>query len=138
MSPQQRQKRSTAKYLEAILRLERQEGCVRVKSIARELDLRKGSVSGALKNLKLRGLIDYRPYQPIHLTAAGRDMAENLARCHRIVTRFLRQVLQMPPEASEKAAACMGPVVDEAVLERMQQYLDGYLPNALPPSRACL
>jgi DtxR family Mn-dependent transcriptional regulator len=107
-----------------ILRLERQEGCIRVKNLARELGLRKGSVSGALKTLRERGLVDYRPYQPIRLTEAGREMAEKIAGHHCIIACFLRKTLRMSPKTAEMSAARMGSVVDEAVVARMRHYLE--------------
>jgi DtxR family transcriptional regulator, Mn-dependent transcriptional regulator len=49
-------------YLEAILTIQEKYQVARVKDIAEKLDILKGSVTGALKNLAEKGLINYEPY----------------------------------------------------------------------------
>ena len=114
---------STEKYLETILRLDRQKGMVRVTDIAAELKLQKGTVSGALRNLKAHQLVRYEPYGRIELTAAGRQAAAGIARRYHILVRFMVEVLRMKPEPSETAARRMGPAVEQTVIERMRRCL---------------
>ncbi len=125
MSPQQHINQCADRYLEAILRLENKEGLVRVKDIASELGLSKGSVSGALKTIKERGLIDFLPYRPIRLTAEGRNMAGRIAARNRILYRFLTKIIHMDSKASQTAARRMGPAVDDLVVEHMEHCLNG-------------
>ena len=125
---------SVSRYLDVILRLDAcSPNAVRVKDIARELGLLKGSVSGALKNLKAQGLVDYRPYRPIRLTAAGREMAEISAERIRILAQFLTAVLGIDPQEADAAARRMEPYVRDLVVERMWHYLREQYPRiALP------
>lgn len=116
---------STDKYLEAIFRIEKKNGAVRVKNVALELGLLKGSVSGALKKLEALGYIDYPPYQPITLTARGRRIAESIVQRNRVLARFLTEVLQMSPETSRTAVRRMGPATPEMVIECMRRFLSG-------------
>lgn len=49
------------KYLEAIFRLETEKPAVRVTELAIALGLKKGTVSGAVKTLKMKRVIDAAP-----------------------------------------------------------------------------
>jgi len=111
-------------YLEAIIRLERKFGVARVTDLATVLELKKGTVSAALKRLRTRKLIDDSPYQPIRLTADGRKLAENTVERHRILKRFLNLVLDLDPDISETASRKILPVADDSVIERMRQVMD--------------
>jgi DtxR family Mn-dependent transcriptional regulator len=123
MTTQPRRRRCIARYLDVIWSLERRDGSARVKNIACELGLTKGSVSGALKILKERGLISYQPYRPIRLTTLGRDLAESITGRNRILHRFFTEVLDMDSKVSTVSARRMGPVVDDAVVEHMRRFL---------------
>ena len=66
-------------YLEVIYHLERSNRVARAKDIADQMNVQRASVTGALKALAGRGLINYSPYSYITLTSAGRTVAQ---RCH--------------------------------------------------------
>jgi len=106
-------------YLEAILDLEKTNKVARAKDIAERLDLQKGSVSGALKVLKEKALIDYEPYSFITLTPKGKKIAESIARRHQVLHDFLLNVLQIDSEKAENTACRMEHTIDEETLERL-------------------
>jgi DtxR family Mn-dependent transcriptional regulator len=58
-------------YLETILELEKTQKVARVKDIAEMRGVLRGSVTGALKSLAEKGLINYEPYSFITLTRKG-------------------------------------------------------------------
>ncbi len=66
MTPQPALTESMENYLEAILNLEKTQKVARVKDIADKLSLQRGSVSGALKSLEEKGLINYTALQLYH------------------------------------------------------------------------
>ena len=70
-------------YLEAIFNLSNAGKAARSKDIANLLGVSKSSVTGALKMLSERGLVDYRPYDPITLTKDGHKIASGIAKKHR-------------------------------------------------------
>ena len=78
MTPQPALTESMENYLEAILNLEKTQKVARVKDIADKLSLQRGSVSGALKSLEEKGLINYTPYSFITLTREGKKIAEDI------------------------------------------------------------
>ena len=98
--------------------------------IANELGLSKGSVSGALKKLRDLKFINYWPYHPVTLTRLGRQIAENVSWRNRILFRFMTEVLLMDQPSSFQAAKCLGPVVEDTVVEYMRRFMANMPENA--------
>ena len=115
---------SMENYLEAILALEKTSKVARVKDIAERLNLKKGSVTGALKSLAEKGLINYEPYSFITLTAKGRRKAEQVAYRHRVLKDFLLNILQVDPETAEETACRMEHAVDGQTMERLVCFIE--------------
>jgi DtxR family Mn-dependent transcriptional regulator len=76
-------------YLEIILALEKSNKVARVKDIAGEMGVLRGSVSSALKKLGEKGLIKYEPYSFITLTPQGAAIAREISRRHEVIKDFL-------------------------------------------------
>ncbi len=91
-------------YLEAILRLEKKYRVARVRDIARSLDVQMPSVTGALKNLREKGLVNYEKNSFISLTEAGTKAAEAINSRHYILDSFLRDVLLVDTARAAKEA----------------------------------
>lgn len=66
-------------YLETILALQTQNTVARSKDIAERLDIKRGSVTGMLKKLAARKLINYEPYGYVTLTPEGEKIAKKLS-----------------------------------------------------------
>jgi DtxR family Mn-dependent transcriptional regulator len=110
-------------YLKVIHGLIEENKVARVKDIADRLGVTKSSVSGALKSLSDKKLIDYDPYSFVTLTPKGERVASELLNKYRILTDFLVNVLSVPEEVAEENACRMEHVVDNFVLERLVQFL---------------
>ena len=121
---------SMENYLEVILDLEKTNKVARAKDIADQLDLQPGTVSGALKVLKEKGLINYSPYSFITLTAEGKKIAKLILRRHQVLNDFLQHVLQIEADKADKTACRMEHAIDEETLERFVAFID-YI-NACP------
>jgi DtxR family Mn-dependent transcriptional regulator len=120
MSPKRRRGlgESLEDYVEIILALEHDAGTARVRDIAARVGVSKPSVTGALRVLKAKGLVQYEPYAPATLTPAGRRVAGEVARRHRVLKDFLTDVLALP-ELEANAAACrMEHILAPAVIDR--------------------
>ena len=63
-------------YLETIYVESQKNGCAKVTDIAKLLDVKKASVTGALSHLSEKGLINYAPYLPVTLTKSGEKAAK--------------------------------------------------------------
>jgi DtxR family Mn-dependent transcriptional regulator len=79
-------------YLETILDLEKTNKVARVKDIAEKMGVLRGSVTGALKNLAEKKLINYEPYSFITLTRKGATIAREITRRHEVLKDFLHNV----------------------------------------------
>jgi len=115
---------SMENYLEAILELEQTNKVARAKEIAEKLEIKKGSVTGGLKSLADKGLINYVPYSFITLTERGRKLAEDIAYRHRVLKDFLLNILQVDPETAEHTACRMEHAIDGKTLERLVCFVE--------------
>ncbi len=105
-------------YLAAIFRLARTSGEARSNAIAGELEVTKSTVTTALKGLAARGLIIYKPYNPIRLTPEGRELGKRIAHRNFILNEFFGSVLNLPEsEASATACRVEHAVSDDTVLQ---------------------
>ncbi len=111
-------------YLEAILTLERRHEAARAKDIAERLGVQRGTVTGALKTLEEKGLINYAPYSQITLTPRGAEIAGEINRRHKVIRNFLTEVLRIAPETAEATACRMEHVVEGTVLDRLVCFID--------------
>jgi DtxR family Mn-dependent transcriptional regulator len=111
-------------YLEVILKLEQAHKVARAKDIAGKMNVQRGSVTGALKNLKEKKLINYEPYSFITLTPKGKKLAREISRRHAVLKDFLFNVLQIDAETAEATACRMEHAIDKKTLERLVCFID--------------
>ena len=96
----------------------------RVKDIADRLGVLRGSVTGALKTLAEKNLINYEPYSYITLTRKGMAIAKEINRRHTVIQTFLEDVLLLEPEKAEANACRMEHAMDKAAIDRLVQFID--------------
>jgi len=106
-------------YLEAIYHLQREKRVARVKEIAKRLKVKLPSVSGALKSLKSKKLVHHEEYGYVTLTAEGLRLAEQVARRHEAVRRFLTTILQIDDEQAQAEACRLEHAVSAETLKRL-------------------
>jgi DtxR family Mn-dependent transcriptional regulator len=111
-------------YLEVILELEKTNKVARAKDIAERLAIKRGSVTGALKNLGEKGLINYEPYSFITLTRRGKKIAEEISHRHAVLKDFLLNVLQIDAETAETTACGMEHAIDKKTIERLVCFIE--------------
>ncbi len=70
-----------------------EETRVRMGKLSEILSCPPASVTAAIKRLHEAGFVQYEPYQGALLTAAGAEAAVELVRHHRLIERFLVQIL---------------------------------------------
>jgi DtxR family Mn-dependent transcriptional regulator len=107
-------------YLEAILQLEEKNRVARVKDIAEMLSVQMPSVTGALKNLKGKGLIDYEKNSFINLTEQGKDIAETILKKHHILVKFLEESLLIEHAKAEEEACRIEHSIDLDTARRIK------------------
>jgi DtxR family Mn-dependent transcriptional regulator len=88
-------RKSVEDYLKAVYELSRNGNAVSTTEISRTLKVAPASVTEMLKKLAEKSYIAYSPYHGTTLTSNGRRIAEKMARKHRLLERFLHDVLKI-------------------------------------------
>jgi len=101
-------------YLKHIFRLQQASSPVSTTALAEALKVAPSTVTDMLKKLALSDYINYTPYHGITLTPAGEKIAIKAIRRHRIVERFLTDMLGFEwHEAHEEALPFENYISDE-------------------------
>lgn len=106
-------------YLEAIAALTARDGHAHCRAIALRLGVKMPSVTTALRNLAARGLLEYRANQPVVLTPAGRAHADEVARRHAVLQRFLATALRVDADRGASLACQLEHVFDTEMVDRL-------------------
>jgi len=85
-------------YLEVLYKYGNKKNHVSTTTISKQLKIAPGSVTQMLKKLEDLGYIDYVPYKGATLTDKGTKIAQKITRKHRILERFLADVLHIKEE----------------------------------------
>ena len=111
-------------YLETILLLQKEYPVARAKDIAERLNVKKSSVTNALKLLSEKKLINYDKYSYITLTDKGKKYAEEIFKTHSILKEFLIKVLEVDDDSAEANACRMEHVIDKNIIQKISMFLD--------------
>lgn len=105
-------------YLKAIYSLEQAGGAsVSTTELAQRLGVALPAASAMAKRLGERGLVSHRPYRGVALTAAGRRLALEVMRHHRLIETFLAEELGMPWDRVHAEADVLEHVISEELEE---------------------
>ena len=88
-------------------------------ALAEALGLAPGTVTATLKRLADRGLADHRPYRGVELTVTGRRSAVACIRRHRIVERFLSDMLGYAWNEADRLAGSIEHDLPDEVEDRL-------------------
>jgi DtxR family Mn-dependent transcriptional regulator len=111
-------------YLEAIYHLIAEKQAARVKDISKKLEVNYSSVTGALKSLAARKLVNYAPYSLVTLTPRGEALARDVVRRHEVLRDFFVKVLAIDERHADKAACEMEHAVSPKILERFVEFVE--------------
>ena len=109
-------------YVKTIAGLIATTGEARVIDLARRLGVTHVTVSRAVQRLQRDGLVTSLPYRSIFLTEAGRLLAEEAGRRHRIVVDFLK-TLGVPETVAESDAGGIEHHVSPETLAAFCRYM---------------
>lgn len=85
-------------YLEVLYRNGSNKEQVSTTQLSKELEIAPGSVTQMLKKLEKLGYIDYTPYKGATLSDEGMEIAQKITRKHRILEKFLKDILKVKEE----------------------------------------
>lgn len=114
---------STEEYLETLYTLTQDGKTAGTTEIARNLKVAPASATEMLHRLAGNGYVNYLPYQGATLTPKGFAIAEKMARKHRLLERFLHDVLKIRKEKVHKEACEMEHALSDETERAMCQTL---------------
>jgi len=112
-------------YLKTIYEIEHDQGRVATTALAERLRVTPASVTGMIKKLADMHLVAYEPYQGVILTEAGRKIALEVIRHHRLIELYLAEALGVPWDRVHEEADKWEHILSEDLEDRIDALL-GY------------
>ena len=110
--------------LKAVYRLTKGGSGAHTGELAESLGITPGTVTTTVKRLAERGLLDHKPYRGVELTGEGRRAAVTAIRRHRIVERFLSDMLGYAWNEADRLAGAFEHDLPQEVEDRMYVAMD--------------
>ncbi|MGV3617612.1 MAG: metal-dependent transcriptional regulator [Fimbriimonas sp.] len=114
---------SVEEYVEGIFRLQKEVDRVSTGEVATYMMVSAGSATSMVKKLAEMNLVEHEPYQGIRLTEFGEKVAKQLTRSHRILERFLVDVLELPWSDVHELACKLEHYISEDIIDRIDSKL---------------
>lgn len=111
-------------YLEAIFHIITEKEAARPKDIAARLNVTNASVTGALRSLADKKMINYAPYDIVTFTPDGREAAREIVRRHELLRDFLTKILGASEHDADEAACRMEHHIPRDILERFAVFAE--------------
>jgi DtxR family Mn-dependent transcriptional regulator len=121
-------------YVKALYVLERDGGRVTTSALAARMHVSAPSATAMAKRLVELELAERAPYRGVVLTETGRRLGLEVLRHHRLLERFLSEVLDIPLDRVHEEADRLEHALSEAVEERIDAVLGfpGHDPHGDP------
>ena len=116
---------SVEDYLKAIYTIEHSQQKVITTQLAQYLGVRPASATGMIKKLAEMNLVRYRPYQGVGLTSAGKKIALEIIRHHRLLELYLNEMMGVPWDKVHDEAERLEHALSEELEDRIDELL-GY------------
>jgi DtxR family transcriptional regulator, Mn-dependent transcriptional regulator len=115
---------SSENYLEMMLNIQDEEKIIKISDIAKRLKISKASVTQAIGKLKRLGLVIHESYDPVTFTAAGIEAAKKVRGKHRLIKKFLTEVLNIDNKIAEKDACLMEHVLSVTTINKISDFIE--------------
>ncbi|PZQ39340.1 MAG: metal-dependent transcriptional regulator, partial [Phenylobacterium zucineum] len=96
---------------------------ITTKALAERFATSQANVSGTMRRLQARGLVDYEPYKPVRLTELGLRLAIAMVRRHRLIETFLAETLGYGWEEVHDDAERLEHAASDRFLTRIDELL---------------
>src|SRR5271157_1085753 len=110
-------------YLKETYALQLEHGQVTTSMLADRIGHAAPTVTGMLKKLASRKLVNYEPYQGVTLTRSGRAAALEVIRHHRLLETYLTRALGVPWDRVHEEAEKLEHVLSEYLEGLIDEYL---------------
>ena len=126
--------KSERETLKSLYRLSRNGSDAHTGALAEALGVSPATATATVKRLAERGLLDHKLYRGVELTATGRAAAVAAIRLHRIVERFLADMLGYAWNEADRLATSFEHELPQEVEDRLFVALDrpGSCPHGFP------
>jgi len=126
-------------YLETLYRLGQGKERVNTSSISKNLSVTPASVTQMLKKLDKKGYVSYSPYRGADLTDEGLRIAKKITRKHRLLERFLYDILKIKKDRIHRQACEMEHTLSDESERALCQLLEhpDICPDTSEPIPAC-
>jgi len=115
--------KSIEDYLKAIYLLSRNGKPISTSEIAEHFKIAPASVTEMMKKLAKKGYVTYSPYRGVHLTHKGFQVAEKVTRKHRLLERFLHDILRIRGDKVHSEACAMEHALSDEAEESLCRFL---------------
>ncbi len=116
---------SEENYLKTIYHLSgKEEGSVSTNSIAAQMDTQPSSVTDMVKRLSDKGLVKYKKYKGVWLSAEGKKKALTVIRKHRLWEVFLAEELGFNWDEVHEVAEQLEHIKSEKLIDKLDEMLD--------------
>jgi DtxR family Mn-dependent transcriptional regulator len=116
--------KSDRETLKSLYRLSRDGHDAHTGAVAEALGVSPATATATVKRLAERGLLDHKLYRGVELTASGRAAAVSAMRRHRIVERFLADMLGYAWNEADRLATSFEHDLPQEVEDRLYVALD--------------
>jgi DtxR family transcriptional regulator, Mn-dependent transcriptional regulator len=110
-------------YLKVIYDLARSGGPVTTSAISARLSVAPATATGMMKKLAVLNLVTHEHYRGVALTEAGRKIALEVIRHHRLVEKYLHEAMGVPWDQVHAEADKWEHVLSEEMEARMDELL---------------
>ncbi len=118
---------SMVHYLLIIHKLKEMKGYARVTDISKSLNLTKGSVSTAIKNLKKKGLVaEEDDSKFLYLTDLGHDEVHGILSARTLLFYFLKDVLKVEEEIAHNDSCLMEHLLSSETREKFFYFMKNF------------
>jgi len=124
MSANEKLSSNIEEYLETIYKLSQKEGDVKTSQISKDLGITQASVSEMLKKLDKMDYVKYSQYKGVKLTDKGLKAAQKVTRKHRLLERFLHDILKLKDNLLHDQACEMEHSLSDEAERAMCQVLE--------------
>ena len=115
--------RNAEEYLEALYKLTLDKKVASTTEISKTLKIAPASVTEMLKKLDDKSYVNYSPYAGTSLTNKGLKIAEKITRKHRLLERFLHDILKLGKDMVHKQACEMEHSLSDQAEEALCRFL---------------
>ena len=126
---------SSEDYLESIFLLDQKKNVVRVKDISAAIGVSMPSVHQALSLLKEKKLVRHESYGYVELTQKGKNTGKKIYNRHRILLKFLTEILGVPRKVAREEACRIEHYISESTQKKLANYIKAV--ESCPHSDLC-